>query len=135
MAEGIFNYSDIYRAKLVCVLLILAYEEVILTENDLPTIVEELIEAQTKFYPLGTQLGVPVRKLETILMEHRNFSDCFINLIQEFLERGGATWRLIVKALRSKTVGMLALADKVEIAHIPHCFHESLGMYNKLYHK
>ena len=88
-----------------------------LTEADAPQILEELLPAQL----LGVKLGLPDRDVEAIILRYPDARDRLYHIIIEFLRQvePRPTWRVIVEALRSPTVGLPDLAKKLEEVHFP----------------
>ncbi|CAI8044591.1 hypothetical protein GBAR_LOCUS24716, partial [Geodia barretti] len=94
--------------------------EATLTPDDASDVVDELVEANTKSFPLGLFL-LPTAKVEAIHAQFKNPQDRLTHIIIEFLKQAEPrpTWRAIVNALRSPSVALTALARKLEAAHFP----------------
>ena len=89
--------------------------------DDLGTLVDELHDARTKWYYVGLRLKVSVSKLEAIKGEHDDLADRLLEMLMEALKRVEPllTWRAVVEALRSPTVGLQLLAKKIEAKYCP----------------
>jgi hypothetical protein len=91
-----------------------------LIPDDAGKILVELLPAQNKSRMLGLALNLPPHKVEAIHSQYQNPQDRLYYVIIAFLEREPRpTWRVIVKALRSRAVNLPALAKKMESAHYP----------------
>jgi hypothetical protein len=87
----------------------------ILSPDDVPDIVEEMLDMCTKSKNLGLLLGVPRHTLDSIHRQYSNPIDHLFHIIDEFVtgvER--PTWRDIVKALRSPLLNLSPLAEEME---------------------
>ena len=92
-----------------------------LTESDAARILEELLDAQNSAHLLGLMLNVKPRCVDAILIKYQDQKDRLYHIILAFLGQAEPrpTWRVIVDALRSRTVNLTALARRVEAAHFP----------------
>ena len=88
-----------------------------LTEGDLATVLNEIYEARVHAYYVGLNLKVPTDVLESIESQYSDDRRRLHHVIKEFLKRTDPkpTWRAIVDALKSPTVDMAKLAEKVEV--------------------
>ena len=84
--------------------------------EDLSDVQEELYVARTKWYKVGLRLKVPVDILDCIRKEFDDAGDQLCEAIKNWLKRVGVepTWRALVDALRSQSVGESQLADRLE---------------------
>ena len=98
-----------------------AATETKLVMDDLDALVDELHDARIKWYYVGLKLKVPVSKLKAIKGEHDDLADRLLEMLMEALERVEPllTWRAVVEALRSPTVGLQQLAKKIEAKYCP----------------
>ena len=119
MAEGKYCHSDslplpAMRAS-YCVHLHAATAAV-LTEGDLVTILNEIYEARVRAYFVGLNLKIPTDVLESIRCQYGDDGERLYYVILEFLKQvyPVPTWRAIVDALKSPTVNMVKLAEKIE---------------------
>ena len=89
--------------------------------GDLGTLVTELYEARTKWYFVGLELKVPVNVLDTIESESNDEAKMFLRVLKTALERVEPllTWKAVVEALRSRTVGLEVLAETIEAKYCP----------------
>ena len=92
-----------------------------LTERDAAKILEELLAAQNSAHLLGLMLNVKPRDVEAIQNKYQDPRDRLYHIIIAFLSQAEPrpTWRVIVDALRSRTVNLTALAWTVEAVHFP----------------
>lgn len=93
-------------------------ESPILTPDDITPVFEELLPAQVKTYELGLKLELPQYEVESIHSMYSKPRDRLLQIIIEFINRGGASWRIIVEALQSATVNLPTLAKTVAAAHV-----------------
>ena len=87
-----------------------------LTEGDLATVLNEIFEARVHAYYVGLNLKVSTDVLESIESQYSDDRRRLHHVILEFLKRidPKPTWRAIVDALKSPTVNMAKLAEKIE---------------------
>ena len=87
-----------------------------LSVNDLPVVMEELNNAHTKWYDIGLQLCVSVGTLDAIKEQYDDPSHCLRETLTTWLKTCPSlpTWKNIVDALRSSTVGEVRLAADLE---------------------
>ena len=92
-----------------------------LTPDDVVDIVEELLPAQNKSYVLGLKLGLPIYVVDEIHATREQPEQRLLRVLLEFVKRvePRPTWRVIVDALRSHSIDLSRLADRVEAAHFP----------------
>ena len=93
----------------------------ILTVDDAVDILEELLPVQSQSFLLGLKLKLPLHEVEVIHQQYAKPRDCLFHTIIAFLRRTEPkpTWRVIVDALKNATLGLPALARKLEAAHFP----------------
>ena len=84
-------------------------------------IFEELLEAMNQAYMLGLKLNLSFDELDAIRKAYPDPREYLLQVILAFLRQAKPrpTWRVIVDALRSPTVNLTALAERVEAAHVP----------------
>ena len=89
--------------------------------DDLGTLVDELHEARTKWYYVGLKLKVPVDVLDAIESESDDQAKMFLRVLKTALKRVEPllTWKAVVEALRSRTVGLEQLAETIEAKYCP----------------
>ena len=88
--------------------------------DDLDEVLKETRISRAKWYKIGLQLRVPVDKLDGIQCQFDNPEDHLCELLKEWLKGATGstpTWRSIVKALSSQTVGEPKLADQLNAKH------------------
>ena len=88
--------------------------DVILTEHDLKDIMEDTYEVISKWEVFGVQLGILQSRIDVISKDEREQVCCYQRMLYDCLKRGNCTWRGIIKALCTKTVGEDELARKLE---------------------
>ena len=88
--------------------------------GDLGTLVTELYEARTKSYFVGLNLNIPPDVLDTIESESGD-DKRLLGVLKTALNRvePRLTWRAVVEALKSPTVGLQLLAKKIEAKYCP----------------
>lgn len=90
-------------------------------DTHLADVQEALHGTDPKWMAIGIQLRIPNAKLSKIRAEpHSNLEDCNRQMQITWLKTGKATWADLVKALRTKTVGLPEVADSIEKMHIHH---------------
>ena len=87
-----------------------------LTEGDLVTVLNEIYEARVRAHFVGLNLKISTDVLESIKTRYDDDGERLYYVIFEFLKRldPKPTWRAIVDALKSATVNMAKLAEKIE---------------------
>ena len=91
-----------------------------LSLDDLGDVLEETLTSSTKWYEIGLRLKVPVDKLDSIRSQFSDSKGFLCEMLKEWLKgaaRSRPTWRALVEALRSQTVGEPKLADQLEAKH------------------
>ena len=85
-------------------------------DDHLAVIHGELQQVCIKYYDIGLQLKVPVRKLDTIKSQYKDSAgDCLRETIKEWLKSTTTshTWQFLITALRAPTVGERQVAEKL----------------------
>ena len=92
-----------------------------LTPDDAVDVLQELLPAQNKSYELGLRLKLPHHDVEAIHSKESPPDKYLLKVLIKFLQQAEPrpTWRVIVDALRSRSVNLPALASKVEATHYP----------------
>ena len=95
------------------------HEDGVLTEADIPELVEELYDVCHKWKIIGIRLGLPLPKLDTMSQKY-HFSDCietFCHVLQEWMKsrvnHAPPTWTVLLDVLKSRIVGECSLAEKI----------------------
>ena len=88
---------------------------------DVGKMLNKLVEAQNHSYVLGLQL-LPPHEVEAIHRKHQDPKDRLAQILLAFTRQINPrpTWRVILEALRSPSVGLPALAARVEAADFPY---------------
>ena len=82
--------------------------------NDLRNVQRILWEARTQWYNLGLELDITPDSLDSIKHDNANTSDCFRAMLTKWLrENQRPTWSVLAEALRSPSVGLDHLAEKI----------------------
>ena len=82
---------------------------------ELSDLVEELIDVKPQWFPFGLQLKIPFAKLKSIAKDCIGDIDvAFASMLEEWLKQEEPSWAAIVKALRSRTINQLRLADNLQ---------------------
>ena len=91
-------------------------------DSHLADVQEALHGTDPKWMAIGIQLRIPNAKLTKIAAEHQyaNLEDCNRRMQIAWLKTGKATWADLVKALRTKSVGLPEVANSIESLHIRH---------------
>ena len=83
--------------------------------DDLRLLLEELLDIRTQWYPLGLQLKMRVEILDGIRREFHNTRDQLLEMLKTWLTTADNTsWKTLLDALRSRSVGASQLADHLE---------------------
>ena len=103
----------------------------VLTPDDARTILNELFDARNQSLMLGLALKLPFHKVKAIHSQYQNPRDRLHYVIIEFLNQAEPrpTWRVIVKALRSRAVNLPHLARRV---HCPDSITTRSGEFTDL---
>ena len=94
-----------------------------LTPGDAVYVLEEILEAQNKYFELGLKLKLQYHEVDAIHSSHaqhsatRRLYEVLVAFTKQVEPR--PTWRVIVDALRNPVVNLPHLAESVEAAHFP----------------
>ena len=90
--------------------------EIKLGPDDHNTVLSEIIDAKTKAYYLGLQLSLTTATVEGIRQQYSDPQDRLSQLLIEYLKKidPPPTWKAIAHALRSTTVDIPYLAERIE---------------------
>lgn len=90
-----------------------------LKPDDAVRVLESLLPAQNESFVLGLELKLPPHEVEAIHSGYPGAKDRLLQIILSFLKQSKPrpTWIAIIKALRSPTVNLTALADRLVAAH------------------
>ena len=96
-----------------------AFKDRTLNEEDVPKVVCEILEVQTKFNIFGRVLGLPKVTVDSIYQQHSDPQECLFRVLDEFVKQvePPPTWRVILEALRNPLINYHRLAHKVEMKH------------------
>ncbi|CAI8037814.1 hypothetical protein GBAR_LOCUS21140, partial [Geodia barretti] len=92
-----------------------------LLQDDVPEIVANILDAQTKSELLGRVLKLSPSRVSAIHMQYKDPEECLFRVIDEFVKQVDPipTWRVITTALRHPTIRLTGLADEIESKHCP----------------
>ena len=92
-----------------------------LTQGDAVSVLDEIVEAQNDAYVIGLQLKLPVHEVKSIHSMYTHPRDRLLHVLIEFSKQiePRPTWRAIVDALKSPSVDLTQLAERIEAAHCP----------------
>ena len=90
-----------------------------LTEDIAVDVWRELQQAQEKTFSLGLELKLPKPEVETIHSSYSKPTTRLLHVIIAFLKQAKPkpTWKIIVEALKSPTVNLPDVANKVKATH------------------
>ena len=104
-----------------------------LSEEDLAIVIEALVPVAEKLEFFGLQIGMQMNEIALIQRQFTDPCQCLLRILRTRLERNPAlTWNDIDRALRSKSVGKIQLANSIKreyghlFSHDP-SFEDSLG--------
>ena len=97
----------------------------ILDEDDLSTIIEEILPLESRYYNLGRSLNLKITDLRKIRDEHPSDSDgledvllLWLNQKYDKKKHGPPTWRMLVEAVDRKSGGdNHELAKQIALNH------------------
>ena len=98
-----------------------AFKDRILNQKDVPKVVCEILEVQTKSNTFGRVLGVPKVTVDSIHQRHSDSQECLIGVLDEFVKQveSPPTWRVILETLRNPLIGQYRLAQDIESKYCP----------------
>lgn len=102
-------------------------------DTHLADVQEALHGTDPKWMAIGIQLRIPNAKLTKIEHQYANLEDCNRQMQIAWLKTGNATWTDLVKALRTKSVGLPEVADSIESLHIRRHGNGSVDHYTGIY--
>ena len=107
-----------------------AFKDGILNQEDVPKVVCEILEVQTKSKTFGRVLGVPKVTVDSVHLQNSDPQECLFGVLDEFVKQvePPPTWRVILEALRNPLIGQHRLAHNVEIKHCPPTLQQN-GIY------
>lgn len=85
-----------------------------LSLDDLAQIIEDIHDAVDKWHNIGIQLGLHESDLKSIESNYPRQNDRLREMICKWLQNKAASWKKMVAALKSRTVGEAYLAEKLE---------------------
>ena len=106
------------------------FKDRILNEDDVPDVVCEILDVQTKSDKFGRVLKLPRATVESIYEKYGDPQDRLFAVIDGFVQQAEPppTWKVIVKALRHPLIGLPQLAQGIEGKHCP-LSPQNEGMY------
>ena len=95
------------------------YRKMSIKIEDLKEVYRTTFEARTKWQNILLELGVGSATIESIGLKYRdNPDDCYREGLREWLKGGEKSWRDLMNALSSLTVGHIDVARVIERDHI-----------------
>ena len=85
-----------------------------LSLDDLAQIIEDIHDAVDKWHNIGIQLGLHESDLKSIESNYPRQNDRLREMICKWLQNKAASWKKMVTALKSRTVGEAFLAEQLE---------------------
>ena len=87
--------------------------------DDAMSVLEEILEAQTRARYIGLKLKLPKHVVDGIHTKYSDAQERLYNVIEEFLKQVNPTptWRAIADVLRSPSVNLPHLAKRIEDKH------------------
>ena len=98
-----------------------AFKDRTLNQEDVPNVVGEILEVQTKSKTFGRVLGLPKVTVDSIHLQNSDPQECLIGVLDEFVKQvePPPTWRVIVEALRHPLICQHRLAQDIECKYCP----------------
>ena len=92
-----------------------------MNQDDVPKVVCEILEVQTKSKTFGRVLGLPKVTVDSIHQQDSDPQEQLLGIIDEFVKQvePSPTWKVIVEALRNPLIGHPSLAQKIEHKYCP----------------
>ena len=92
-----------------------------LNQEDVPNVVGEILEVQTKSKTFGRVLKLPKATVDSIYQKYSDPQDRLFAVLDEFVKQvePPPTWRVIVAALRHPLIGQHRLAQEIESKYCP----------------
>ena len=86
-----------------------------LTSDDLGCVLEEVLDVSAQWYPLGLQLKMKTGTLDRIQTQFPTSRDQLLEMLKTWLITSDNTsWKTLIDALRSRSVGASQLASVLE---------------------
>ena len=83
--------------------------------DDIGCVLEEVLDVSAQWYQLGLQLKVRIGTLDGIRTQFQNPKDQLLEMLKTWLTTSNSTsWKVLIDALRSRSVGASQLADVLE---------------------
>ena len=98
-----------------------AFKDRTLNQRDVPNVVCQIRDVQTKSKTFGRVLGLPKVTVDSIHQQNSDPQERLIGVLDEFVKQvePPPTWRVIMEALCNPLIGFHRLAHKVERKHCP----------------
>ena len=97
------------------------FKDRILSQDDVPDVVCEILDVQTKSDLFGRVLKLPATNVESIHQQYSNPQERLFHIIDELVKQvePPPTWRVILEALRNRLIGHSRLAQDIESKYCP----------------
>ena len=98
-----------------------AFKDRILSQDDVPDVVCEILDVRTKSDKFGRVLKLPRVTVYSIHQQYSDPQDRLFAVLDEFVKQvePPPTWRVILKALRNPLIGHSRLAQDIESKYCP----------------
>ena len=98
-----------------------AFKDRILAQDDVPDVVCEILDVQTKSDLFGRVLKLPAATVESIHQQYSDPQDRLFHIVDELVKQvePPPTWRVILEALRNRLIGQHRLAQDIERKYCP----------------
>ena len=92
-----------------------------MSQDDVPDVVCEILDVQTKSDLFGRVLKLPAATVECIHLQYGDPKDRLFHIIDELVKQVEPlpTWRVILEALRNPLIGQHRLAQEIERKYCP----------------
>ena len=83
--------------------------------DNIGCVLEEVLDVSAQWYHLGVQLKVRIGTLDGIRTQFQNPKDQLLEMLKTWLNTSNSpSWKILIEALRSRSVGENQLADVLE---------------------
>ena len=97
------------------------FKDRILSQDDVPDVVCEILEVRTKSDKFGRVLKLPKATVDSVYQQYSDPQDRLFAVLDEFVKQvePPPTWRVILGALRNPLIGQHRLAQEIESKYCP----------------
>ena len=92
------------------------FKDKILSQDDVPDVVCEILDVRTKSDKFGRVLKLPKATVDSVYQQYSDPQDRLFAVLDEFVKQvePPPTWRVILEALRNPLIGQHRLAQEIE---------------------